>query len=167
MNPLQPTGSYAGAMGIPQFMPSSYRSYAADYENDGKSDIWKNPADAIASVANYFVIHHWRKGEDVAFLVKSEGEQYQEALSKGLKPNLTWAALQAMAVTAEQKIAADAGVKLLAFQQEDSKDLWVGLNNFYVITRYNHSPMYAMAVFQLSQEIYQQRQQLKSSVQNK
>jgi len=159
MNPLEPTGSYAGAMGIPQFMPSSYRSYAADYENDSKSDIWGNSADAIASVANYFVTHHWKTGEAVAYLVKTEGENYQKALTKGLKPNMTWAELQAKGISVEQTIAAKEAVKLLAFKQQSGTDLWVGLNNFYVITRYNHSQLYAMAVFQLSQEIYKQRQQ--------
>jgi len=159
MNPLEPTGSYAGAMGIPQFMPSSYRSYAADYENDSKSDIWGNSADAIASVANYFVTHHWKTGEAVAYLVKTKGENYQKALTKGLKPNMTWAELQAKGISVEQTIAAKEAVKLLAFKQQSDTDLWVGLNNFYVITRYNHSQLYAMAVFQLSQEIDKQRQQ--------
>jgi len=158
MNPLHPTGSYAGAMGIPQFMPSSYRAYSADFEADEKSDIWNNPADAIASVANYFMIHNWKKGEGVAFLVKTEGEKYKTALSKGLKPDMKWADLQAMGVSAEQSIPADAEVKLLAFQQEKSEELWVGLNNFYAITRYNHSPLYAMAVYQLSQQIYKAKQ---------
>jgi len=166
MNPLQPTGSYAGAMGIPQFMPSSYRAYAADFENDEKRDIWNNPADAIASVANYFVEHKWLKDEAIAFLVKAEGEAYQQVLSKNLKPEMTWAELQALAVTADQALNADERVKLLAYQQKDGDDLWVGLHNFYVITRYNHSPLYGMAVYQLSQAIYKLRQQnnaLKSS----
>ncbi len=159
MNPLEPTGSYAGAMGIPQFMPSSYRAYAADFENDGKQDIWGNPADAIASVANYFAIHHWRKGAGVAFLVKAEGKGYVKDLKKGLKPDRTWAGVQTMGITAEQKIEEGEPVKLLAYQQQNSTDLWVGLHNFYVITRYNHSKLYGMAVYQLSQAIYKQRQQ--------
>ncbi len=158
MDPLEPTGSYAGAMGIPQFMPSSYRAYAADYEGDGKSDIWNNPADAIASVANYFITHKWRKDADVTFLVKAEGKGFEKALAKGLKPDRTWAGIQTMGITAEQIIAADEPVKLFAYGQENGSDLWVGLHNFYVITRYNHSKLYAMAVYQLSQEIYKQRQ---------
>lgn len=164
MNPLEPTGSYAGAMGIPQFMPSSYRAYAADFENDGKSDIWNNPADAIASVANYFGIHKWQKGGDIAFLVNAEDERYQAVLSKGLKPDLNWAELQAKGITSEQTIEAEEKVKLLAFQQQNKKELWVGLNNFYTITRYNHSQLYAMAVYQLSREIYKQKQQLSKPI---
>lgn len=150
MNPLEPTGSYAGAMGIPQFMPSSYRAYAADFENDEKRDIWNNPADAIASVANYFIKHHWQKGEAVAFPVTAEGDAYQQALTKGLKPELKWSELQAMSVSSQQTIKQNELVKLLSYQQQELSDLWIGLHNFYVITRYNHSPLYAMAVYQLS-----------------
>ena len=157
MNPLDPTGSYAGAMGIPQFMPSSYRAYAADFENDEKRDIWNNPADAIASVANYFIKHHWQKGGAVTFPVTTEGDAYQQALTKGLKPDLKWNELQALSVSSEQTLKQDEIVKLLAYQQEEVSDLWVGLHNFYVITRYNHSPLYAMAVYQLSAAIAEKR----------
>jgi len=157
MNPLEPTGSYAGAMGIPQFMPSSYRAYAADFENDQKRDIWNNPADAIASVANYFFKHHWHKDEAIAFPVTTEGEVYQQALKKGLKPDTSWADLQALSVNSLQPIKADEKVKLLAYQQQESRELWIGLHNFYVITRYNHSPLYAMAVYQLSDAIYKEK----------
>ncbi len=153
MNPLEPTGSYAGAMGIPQFMPSSFRAYAADFEKDGKRDIWENPADAIASVANYFVEHHWRKNNAITFSVSAEGESFQQALSKGLKPDKNWAELELLSITSEHSIDASEAVKLLAYEQEKGSDLWVGLHNFYVITRYNHSPLYAMAVYQLSEAI--------------
>lgn len=161
MNPLDPTGSYAGAMGIPQFMPSSYRAYAADFEDDEKRDIWNNPADAIASVANYFVKHHWRKGEAITFPVVAEGDAYQQALTKGLKPDISWAELELLSIKSEQALNADEVVKLLAYEQETGNDLWVGLQNFYVITRYNHSPLYAMAVYQLSDAIYKQKQEQK------
>ena len=157
MNPLEPTGSYAGAMGIPQFMPSSYRAYAADFENDKKRDIWNNPADAIASVANYFIKHYWQKGEAVAFSVTTEGDAYQQVLTKGLKPDIKWADLQALSVSSQQSLKQDEEVKLLSYQQESGSDLWVGLQNFYVITRYNHSPLYAMAVYQLSEAVAEKR----------
>lgn len=157
MNPLEPTGSYAGAMGIPQFMPSSFRTYAADFEEDNQRDIWSNPADAIASVANYFVKHQWQTGEAVAIPVVAQGTAFQQALTKGLKPDMSWQSVQGLAVTAKQQVmlADSTEVKLLSFQQEDGEELWLGLNNFYVITRYNHSPLYAMAVFQLSEAIKQ------------
>jgi len=155
-------GSYAGAMGIPQFMPSSYRAYAADYENDQKRDIWNNPADAIASVANYFVKHRWVKGEAIVFPVTAKGEAYQKGLTKGLNPDLTWEKVQSMQVSSKQELRQDDLVKLLSYEQEQGSDLWVGLNNFYVITRYNHSPLYAMAVFQLSEAIYKEKQSSQS-----
>ncbi len=157
MSPLEPTGSYAGAMGIPQFMPSSYRAYAADFENDEKRDIWENPADAIASVANYFVTHHWHKGEAVTFPVTAANDAYLQALTKGLKPDTKWRDLKALSVESQQMLDQDEVVKLLSYQQEQSNDLWVGLHNFYVITRYNHSSLYAMAVFQLSEALGKQK----------
>ncbi len=158
MNPLEPTGSYAGAMGIPQFMPSSYRAYAADFEADAKRDIWNNPADAIASVANYFVQHSWSKGEGIAYLVNAAGNAYKKGLSKDLQPDLTWAELQRMSVSTQTELKPAEKVKLLSYQQEKGNDLWVGLHNFYVITRYNHSPLYALAVYQLSDAIYKAKQ---------
>lgn len=159
MNPLEPKGSYAGAMGIPQFMPSSYRNFAADYENDGKRDIWGNPADAIASVANYFVEHRWKKDEAITFPVSSIGDAHKAAVTKGLKPDFTWKDISALQVTLKDKnIKQDEMVKLLSYEQTSGNDLWVGLHNFYVITRYNHSALYAMAVYQLSDAIYKKRQ---------
>ncbi|NOR79867.1 MAG: lytic murein transglycosylase B [Methyloprofundus sp.] len=156
MNPLEPVGSYAGAMGMPQFMPSSYRHFAADFEGDAKRDIWNNPADAIASVANYFAKHHWQSGKGIAFPVTATGKQYKKALTKGLKPDMSVAQLKQYKVQLPAQIATAEQLKLLSFEQKTGNDLWVGLDNFYVITRYNHSPLYAMAVFQLSQAIKQQ-----------
>ncbi|PKM13252.1 MAG: lytic murein transglycosylase B [Gammaproteobacteria bacterium HGW-Gammaproteobacteria-3] len=153
IDPLDPTGSYAGAMGLPQFMPSSYRAYAADFDGDGRRDIWHNPADVIASVANYFVKHHWQPGADIAFQVAAEGQDYQSALGGDLKPDLTLARLKSLKIKAPENLDSKQKVKLLAFEQEQGQDLWLGLDNFYVITRYNHSPLYAMAVYQLSQAI--------------
>jgi membrane-bound lytic murein transglycosylase B len=158
MMPLDPTGSYAGAMGIPQFMPSSYRAYAADFEDDKKRDIWNNPADAIASVANYFVEHHWHKGEAITYPVSAEGDAFQKMITKGLKPETKWSQLQALSVNSIEILDKNEFVKLLEYEQEKGDDLWVGLHNFYVITRYNHSPLYAMAVYQLSEAISKKRQ---------
>ncbi len=153
MNPLEPVGSYAGAMGMPQFMPSSYLSYAADFDQDGQRDIWNNTGDVLASIANYFNRHHWQKGEPVAFKVEASGERWKKALTNGLKPDVSVKQLKDWQVSVPQNLADDVQVKLLGFEQPEGQDLWVGLNNFYVITRYNHSPLYAMAVYQLSQAI--------------
>lgn len=153
LDPLEPLGSYAGAMGMPQFMPSSYRNFAADFDADNKRDIWRNPADVIASVANYFVKHQWRQGEAIALPVSVSGEAYQQALTKGLEPDVTVEKLRQWQVGAPAQLLGPEKVKLLKFENKDDDELWAGLHNFYVITRYNHSPLYAMAVYQLSQAI--------------
>jgi len=153
LNPLAATGSYAGAMGIPQFMPGSFRSYAVDFDNDGHRDIWHNPADAIASVANYFVKHQWQTGQAVAIPVTVTGDRYKSALSSGLKPDLRVDGLESLNLKIARSLPLNTKVKLLAIEQPQGDEFWAGLDNFYVITRYNHSPLYAMAVYQLSQSI--------------
>ncbi|MDD5215193.1 MAG: lytic murein transglycosylase B [Methylococcales bacterium] len=153
----EPLGSYAGAMGYPQFMPSSFRALAKDFEHDGKRDIWQNPRDAIASVGYYFQQNGWQEGQDVAKKANAIGSQYKAFLNKDLKPNATVGQLAHTGVNAMENIPAETKVKLVALEQVDGDELWLGFHNFYVITRYNHSPLYAMAAFQLSQEIKQRR----------
>lgn len=156
-DPREPQGSYAGAMGYPQFMPSSFRALAKDFEHDGKRDIWKNPRDAIASVGYYFQQNGWQHGENIATKANAVGSQYKTFLNKELKPNTTAGQLTHSGVNAIGNIPAETKVKLVALEQVDGDELWLGFHNFYVITRYNHSPLYAMAAFQLSQEIKQRR----------
>lgn len=156
-DPLTLTGSYAGAMGIPQFMPSSFRAYAADYEKDNKHDIWGNKADAIASVANYLAKHNWQKGAAVAMPVSADGTNYRQLLTQGLHPDKTVAELRAAGVRIPESLDKNEKVKLLALTQEQSTELWLAFHNFYVITRYNRSPLYAMAVYQLSQAISERK----------
>lgn len=153
IDPLQPTGSYAGAMGMPQFMPSSYRAYATDHDGDKKSDIWNNTDDVISSVANYFSRHRWRPGDDIAFPTQATGDQFRKALTPGLKPDLTIADLHSLNILTPDHLDQNTEIRLLEFEQQNGADLWITLHNFYVITRYNHSPLYAMAVYQLSQAI--------------
>ena len=153
INPLEPTGSYAGAMGMPQFMPSSFNAYAVDFDNDSHRDIWHNKSDVIASVANYFVKHQWQTGQAIAIPVSATGESYKTALTKDLKPDLRLAELESLNLKISRPLPLNTKVKLLAFEQQQNEELWAGLDNFYVITRYNHSPLYAMAVYQLSQAI--------------
>ncbi len=157
MNPREPLGSYAGAMGYPQFMPSSFRALAKDFEHDGHRDIWHNPRDAIASVANYFEKNGWQRGQRVAVQASAIGTQYKSILSKDLKPNSTLAQLNSLNISAAESMPANINLKLVALEQVDDDELWLGLQNFYAITRYNHSPLYAMAAYQLSQEIKQRR----------
>jgi membrane-bound lytic murein transglycosylase B len=157
MNPQEPLGSYAGAMGYPQFMPSSFRSLAKDFEHDGHRDIWKNPRDAIASVANYFEKNGWQREQRVAVRANAVGNRYKSILNKELKPHTTLAQLRRVDISTTENMLENVNVKLVALEQLDGDELWLGFQNFYVITRYNHSPLYAMAVFQLSEQIKQRR----------
>lgn len=155
MDPLTLTGSYAGAMGYGQFMPSSYRSYAVDFDDDGVADIWNNPVDAIGSVANYFKAHGWNEGGQVVLPARAESAVLEEMLSRGrnLKPRFTVAEFVAAGLVPEGGADPAAEAIGIQFELADGHEYWLGLHNFYVITRYNHSAMYAMSVYQLSQRI--------------
>jgi len=147
-------GSYAGAMGYGQFIPSSYRHYAIDFDGDGVADILENPVDAIGSVANYFKKHKWKAGGPVAEKAKVNGKQYEKLLNKKLKPKHKVADLDKNGVTIGKNLDGSEPVRLMKLVGNSGDEFWVGLHNFYVITRYNHSEMYAMAVYQLSKEFY-------------
>ncbi|WP_420592320.1 lytic murein transglycosylase B [Bacterioplanoides sp.] len=153
LDPATIKGSYAGAMGYGQFIPTSYLSYAVDGDRDGKRDLWANPADAIASVANYFKRHGWRDGEPVVQRVRVAGDKYQDVVNDSRKPKWTAAELKALGVTPTEPIEDDKPAALIRLQGEKGAEFWLGEYNFYVITRYNHSRMYAMAVHQLSEEL--------------
>jgi membrane-bound lytic murein transglycosylase B len=158
-DPLELKGSYAGAMGFGQFMPSSYREYAIDFDGDDVIDIWNNPVDAIGSVANYFKRHGWRVGEPVVFAADAAADVPQEMFVRtrsDLKPVRTIAEFAAAGVVARDKIDPEAMATAMKFELEEGYEYWLGLHNFYVITRYNHSAMYAMSVYQLSQRLAEQ-----------
>lgn len=159
LDPLEIKGSYAGAMGKSQFISSSYRNYAVDFDGDGKRDLWNNNADAIGSIANYFQRHKWQAGGAVAApaIVGSNG--IQQLVKEGYKPHSTVAELRQRGVTAKSKVDPDALGALIELKTLAGREYWLGLNNFYVITRYNHSPLYAMAVHQLGQAIIKKRAQ--------
>ena len=151
-DPLSLQGSYAGAMGWGQFMPSSYRAYARDFDGDAIADIWANPHDAIYSVANYFTAHGWESGAPV--VVRAHGDGAAAALfDGGLKPRLTVGELAKRGIAPTK--ATDITLKATPLKLDGSyaAEYWLGLPNFYVITRYNHSAMYALSVWQLSQAI--------------
>jgi membrane-bound lytic murein transglycosylase B len=150
---LSATGSYAGAMGYGQFIPSSYRNFAVDFDANGKRDLWNSPMDIIGSVANYFHVHGWEHGAPVAVRAEVSGDDYQALLELGYEPNTALHALRHDGISPVSEMPDDLEASLLAFDQEDGPEYWLGFNNFYVITRYNHSPLYAMAVYQLSEEI--------------
>ena len=156
MDPLALKGSYAGAMGYGQFMPSSFLAYAVDFDGDEVVDIWNNPVDAIGSVANYFRRHGWRNGETVVAAASVTGEvadSWFVQSRKDLKPKHTVAQFAEAGVVATETLDPEALATAMKFELEEGFEYWLGLHDFYVITRYNHSAMYAMCVYQLSQQI--------------
>lgn len=153
ISPLSLKGSYAGAMGLPQFIPSSFRSYAVDFDGDGRRDLWEDVEDVVGSVANYFSRHGWEPGEAVAYPASVSGERHGELLELGISPKTAAAKLPEYGVSVQSDIPAEANVSLIKLDQTDGPEYWVTRKNFYVITRYNHSSLYAMAVHQLSEAI--------------
>jgi membrane-bound lytic murein transglycosylase B len=155
MQATDATGSYAGAMGRPQFMPSSFRAYAVDATGDGKRDIWNDWTDVAGSIANYFLEHGWKPGEDVAAQA-SLGGSWQGPVPEPrntLKPSETVASLSRKGVMFVTDLPGDSKGELLTYAGADGLEHWVGFHNFFVITRYNRNVMYALAVHQLGQEI--------------
>jgi membrane-bound lytic murein transglycosylase B len=151
------TGSYAGAMGMPQFISSSYRRYAVDFDGDGKRDLWNSMSDVIGSVANYFSQHGWESKAEVAFPVTLKDTSIVREKNT-LKPYVTLEQLKSQGVVIDLQLEGHGldskqQATLLKLEGSDGDEYWIGLNNFYVITRYNHSEMYAMAVFQLSEKL--------------
>ncbi len=156
VDPLMPVGSYAGAMGFGQFMPSSYRSYAVDFDEDNVADIWTNKTDAIGSVANYFKRHGWRKGAPVIYdsaPVSAQTKPSKKVLNASLKPKIKAAALSDYGLQQPKQLKNSEMVAPFLFEGANGPEYVLGLKNFYVITRYNHSRLYALAVYQLAQEI--------------
>ena len=150
---LEPVGSYAGAMGLGQFMPSSYLSYAVDFDHDGHRDIWNNPVDAIGSIANYLNRHGWVAGESIVHKTTIMGQDPIALTDKGYKPTLTRDNLRAAGVSLTYLPKGIDRLALISLTQQNGEEYWITQHNFYVITRYNHSRMYAMAVNQLANEI--------------
>lgn len=153
----QTLGSYAGAMGMGQFIPSSYRRYAVDFDNDGQRNLWQT-TDAIGSVANYFKRHGWRKGEAVIVKANANGRSHAKE-GRMMKPHRSIDSFREQGLRFNKKIKTknDQAV-LVKLNGKKGTEYWIGLHNFYVISRYNHSPKYSMAVFQLSQEIKRRMQ---------
>jgi len=153
IDPLSITGSYAGAMGKAQFISSSYRRYAIDFDGDGKRDLWNNNADAIGSIAHYLSIHGWEKEQPIASKAVVNDDVDNNLSNRGLKPNLSVSDLKKHGIHVDNAVSDDQQGILISLETETKPEYWVGFDNFYVITRYNHSALYAMAVYQLSEEI--------------
>ncbi|HMA00272.1 MAG TPA: lytic murein transglycosylase B [Steroidobacteraceae bacterium] len=155
LDPKVVKGSYAGAMGAPQFMPSNYRRYAVDANADGRIDLWNNWADVCTSVGNYLKEHGWNAGEPV--LSDATVDEDKAAALDGRKLVLsdTVESLRAKGVNFDSSLPPEAPALLIAADGPDGVHWRVGYNNFYVITRYNHSALYAMAVFELASAVKQ------------
>ncbi len=147
-DPLNLKGSFAGAMGYGQFMPSSYKQYAVDFSGDGHINLW-DPVDTIGSVANYFKAHGWVKGDQVAVMANGQAP----GLPNGFKTRYSISQLAAAGLTPQQPLGNHQQASLLRLDVGTGYQYWYGLPNFYTITRYNHSTHYAMAVWQLGQAV--------------
>lgn len=157
VSPIQYKGSYAGAIGQPQFMPSSYRNYAVDFNHTGKRDIVSNNADSIGSIANYFYRHGWKPNDGIAQHAAIIGNQYKRIQVNPKKPNYSYSHLIANGIkpiTVADNHPSRAGLIELVTDQEN--EYWIAYPNFFVITRYNSSPQYALVVYLLSQQLKQQ-----------
>ncbi|WP_240454191.1 lytic murein transglycosylase B [Halomonas sp. NO4] len=152
-------GSYAGAMGYPQFIPTSYRAYAVDFDGDGIRDLWTNPVDAIGSVGNYLAEHGWQRGAPIYH--EAEGPNTPPegiAFNRTARPYASLATLDEAGVVSRAALGADPAVIPLALEVSETEWRYrLGRENFYVITRYNHSHLYAMAVTELAEAIAARR----------
>lgn len=148
-------GSYAGAMGLGQFIPSSYREYAIDFDSNEQIDIWNDPVDAIGSVANYLNRHGWAAGEAIVMRLQGPGSLSSDQFNVSLRPSMTKAEASRAGLLIDLNMAETGKVNPMKFNGKTGPEYFLGLKNFYVITRYNHSRLYAMAVFQLSQQLAQ------------
>ncbi|THB68431.1 MAG: lytic murein transglycosylase B [Gammaproteobacteria bacterium] len=161
LDPLKVKGSYAGAMGKPQFISSSYRNYAIDYDGDKKINLWDSDKDVIGSVANYFERHKWNKGQPIAVRAKIKGKKYKKLLNNKLNTRYSLATLKKYGVTPKNKMNSKLKANLLELEyKKGKKEYWITFDNFYVITRYNHSHLYAMAAYQLGEKIKARRKAL-------
>ena len=159
VDPTELRGSYAGAMGYPQFIPTSYQAYAVDFDDDGRRDLWENPVDAIGSVANYFAEHGWKAEADIyhqATGPEAVSDELLEELSfnQTSPPAVNVAELEAHGFESNDTLDGELSIVPLALEFADGEIQYrFGEYNFYVITRYNHSHLYGMAVAELAEAI--------------
>ncbi|MBP8169870.1 MAG: lytic murein transglycosylase B, partial [Azonexus sp.] len=152
MDAVNVRGSFAGAIGIPQFMPGSQRRYAVDFDGDRKVDLYGSVDDAIGSVARFLEQHGWQAGQAVAVPARTRGEPERSLIEAGIQPTLKVADLAQQGITASADPQAVVTLVDLVSPGR-ATEYWLGFDNFYVITRYNRSSFYAMSVFQLAEEI--------------
>ncbi|ESQ15967.1 MAG: hypothetical protein N838_07075 [Thiohalocapsa sp. PB-PSB1] len=155
VDPFQPVGSFAGAMGLGQFMPSSYQKYAVDFDGNGNRNLW-DAQDAIGSVANYFNKHGWKNGQQVTARAAGGGG-LPRSMETGFKTSYAVADLESRGLRPALSLPPDQRVSLLRLDAAGGYEYWLGFTNFYVITRYNRSTYYAMTVHQLAQALRARR----------
>jgi membrane-bound lytic murein transglycosylase B len=155
LDPKTLKGSYAGAMGAPQFMPSNYRRYAVDADANGRIDLWNDWPDVCASVGNYLKEHGWNAGEPVLEEATVLAEKAGDLDGRKLALSETIGSLEAKGVSFDASLPPEAPAILIAADESDGVHWRVGYNNFFVITRYNHSALYAMAVYELATAVKQ------------
>jgi membrane-bound lytic murein transglycosylase B len=153
IDPLKALGSYAGAMGLPQFTSSSYRRFSVDIDGDGRRDLWTDSADVLGSIANYFREHGWIRGELAIVQARLTKPEAARLASDKAKLTTTIGELRAAGVEFASDQPDERHAVLLAVEGRDGTEYWVGFRNFYAITRYNRSPLYALAVHQLGTAI--------------
>lgn len=160
-DPASYYGSYAGALGYPQFLPSSVRAYAVDFDGDGRIDFDADPVDAIGSVARYLQAHGWQANAPIAERARFIGVVDPEPLvAAGIEPGLAPDALAGAGVTTISGEPAAAPAALIDLETPNARtEYWLGYRNFHAITRYNRSSFYAMSVFELAEAIRRQRAQ--------
>jgi membrane-bound lytic murein transglycosylase B len=153
-DPLAARGSYAGALGLPQFMPGSFRRYAVDFDGDGRRDLRGSPTDAIGSVANFLVQHGWKAGEPVAVTAALDSADARALADGGVETTRTAGELRIAGVAFDPAVADETATVLIELDSTDADPVfWVGFDNFYVVTRYNRSSFYAASVLELAQAL--------------
>ena len=154
VDPLSYSGSFAGALGLPQFLPSSLRRYAVDFDGDGRIDLTGDADDAIGSVASFLSLHGWQKGGPVALPARITGTAYTELADGRVDPQFTPADLEAHGIKSPRPLEADTKTALIDLATPGKPtEYWIGFSNFYTITRYNRSSFYAMSVYQLGEKL--------------
>jgi membrane-bound lytic murein transglycosylase B len=153
VNPRELTGSYAGAMGIPQFIASSYRKYARDFNADGRRDLLHDEVDAIGSVAHYLSAFGWEADHPIATRVSVRDGALHSLPVGNVVPEKSVAELRSLGVIAVDTVPGEWSATIIELETESGPEYWLGFRNFYVITRYNRSIAYAMSVYQLAQAL--------------
>ena len=159
-DPLSINGSFAGAMGMPQFMPSSYRRYAVDFNADGYTDLWKDQADVIGSVASYLRQSGWKEGTPIVAPARVDVPDWKALVDLGLKPSLTLEQWKMRGVDTIANVQISLPASLFTLDLLGGPEFWFGFENFYAILQYNRSRNYAMAVNELAQEITRERERV-------